>query len=114
MCRTRFEAQPDRMPHAGPVIDDEIEQVFECSHERRRARVDARLQRGEGPLLASWGCPEVPEAVTTAYESGFSWAVYDWRDVNGLPAQQDRERRSAEPQLSSEQAALIGLEALPD
>ncbi|MFT4262877.1 MAG: hypothetical protein QM572_05820 [Nocardioides sp.] len=29
--------------------------------------------------------PDMPAHVTTAYESGFSWAVYDWRDANGLP-----------------------------
>lgn len=29
--------------------------------------------------------PGPPEHVTNAYESGFSWAVYDWRDANGLP-----------------------------
>jgi hypothetical protein len=34
--------------------------------------------------------PEVPAAVTTAYGSGFSWAVYGWRDANGLPAQRAR------------------------
>ncbi|WP_137294971.1 hypothetical protein [Nocardioides dongxiaopingii] len=37
--------------------------------------------------------PTVP-AVSPAYESGFSWAVFDWADANGLP-QTDRSHRGA-------------------
>jgi hypothetical protein len=38
--------------------------------------------------------PDLPESVTTAYESGFSWGVFDWLDANGLPSTQTRGTQS--------------------
>ena len=36
--------------------------------------------------------PRTPESVSAAYESGFSWAVFDWLDANGLPGESVTQR----------------------
>lgn len=45
--------------------------------------------------LAHGAEPELPEGVSTAYESGFSWAIFGWPDANGLPGDAGTARRGA-------------------
>lgn len=47
-------------------------------------------------LCLAYGAePDLPEGASAAYESGFSWAVFDWLDANGLPRGAGTIRRGA-------------------